>query len=53
MVEKLTKKTMTEEHLEKKCYKKGCEEQAEGECHGYSGSMVCGAPMCKNHKHKH
>jgi hypothetical protein len=42
-----------QEHLEQKCYTKGCEEQAEGECHGYSGSMVCGAPMCKNHKHKH
>lgn len=42
-----------QEHSEQKCHASGCEEQAEGECHGYSGSMVCGAPMCKNHKHKH
>jgi hypothetical protein len=41
------------EHSKVKCSHPSCEEQAVGDCHGYAGSFVCGAPTCKEHKHTH
>jgi hypothetical protein len=46
-----TGQTYCPQHSTVKCHT--CGAQATGDCHGYSGSFVCGYPICPDHRHTH